>query len=359
MRASQDDLREQVAALRQGLARHDRFAEIVGSGTAMREVVRLMERAAASPIAVLIEGETGTGKELVARGIHAASARAAQRFVAINCGALSETLLESELFGHQRGSFTGALQDRRGLFEAAAGGTILLDEVGEMPLAMQVKLLRVLQENEVIPVGETRARKVDVRVISATNRDLAAEVDRGGFRADLYYRLTAFPIRLPGLRERREDIGALAAHILATIGSRLGRGAIGIDPAALELLVHFDWPGNVRELQNEIERAVALLGNGARIGSEHLSAKVVTGVAASLRPSPPPVPAPPEPVESTRSVIDPAGLVPLRAARAEFEARYIEQVLRAHGGNVSHSAAALGLSRAMLHKRLRATRERG
>jgi Nif-specific regulatory protein len=360
MRESQDDLREQVTALRQGFARPDPFAAIIGSCKAMREVVLLMERAAASPITVLIQGETGTGKELVASGIHAASERAASRFVAINCGALSETLLESELFGHKRGAFTGALQDRQGLFEAAAGGTILLDEVGEMPLAMQVKLLRVLQENEVIPVGETRARKVDVRVISATNRDLAAEVEGGRFRADLFYRLTAFPIHLPPLRDRREDIGALVTHILCRIAGRLGRQAIGVDPAALDLLVRFDWPGNVRELQNELERAVALLGGAGRIRDEHLSGKVVRG---GLPATPPPPPAPPRAARP-----DPAGAaplpprggppVPLRVARAAFEERYIDDVLRANGGNVSHSAAALGLSRAMLHKRLRATRDR-
>ena len=356
MRASQEELREQVAALREDLARHDRFSDIIGSCKAMSDVVQLMERAAASPIAVLIEGETGTGKELVARGIHEASTRAGP-FVAINCGALSETLLESELFGHKRGAFTGALQDRRGLFEAAAGGTILLDEVGEMPLAMQVKLLRVLQEDEIIPVGETRARKIDVRVISATNRDLAAEVERGAFRTDLYFRLTAFPIRLPPLRERREDIVALAAHILTTIGSRLGRPAVAIEATALDLLVRFDWPGNVRELQNELERAVALLGPGARIRTEHLSEKVISGTSAPMLPS---VKSPlRRPAPLATPAASPGALEPLRVARAAFEERYIEQVLRANGGNVSHSAAALGLSRAMLHKRLRATRERG
>jgi len=361
MRASQDILREQVQALRQNLSRQDRFAEIVGSSKVMADVVGLMERAAASPIAVLVEGETGTGKELVARGVHDASPRAARPFVAINCGALSETLLESELFGHRRGAFTGAEHDRRGLFEAAAGGTILLDEVGEMPPTMQVKLLRVLQESEIIPVGETRARKVDVRIISATNRDLPAELERGTFRPDLYFRLAAFPIRLPPLRERREDISALATHILTAIGGRLGRPPIGLDPAALDLLVRFEWPGNVRELQNEIERAVALLGTGARIGREHLSPKVVTGVsAASVRALPAPgggrVPAA---AVAPRGAAAASVLEPLRAARAAFEERYIDDVLRAHGGNVSHSAAALGLSRAMLHKRLRTTRGKG
>jgi Nif-specific regulatory protein len=377
LRASEQDLRGQVESLRQDLARQDPFGDIVGTSKPMREVVRLMEHAAASPIPVLLEGETGTGKELVARGIHDASRRANKPFVAINCGALTETLLESELFGHRRGAFTGAVQDRHGHFEAAAGGTILLDEVGEMPLSMQVKLLRVLQESEFIPVGETRARKVDVRVISATNRDLQAEVQRGTFRADLYYRLAGFPIRLPALREHREDVPSLASSIMAGIGTRLGRGPIGIEPAALDLLSGFDWPGNVRELQNEIERAVALLGTGPRIRRDHLSDKLrngtspVTAIAVAAPSVLPSAPAPARaagarsaaaalPSPARRAVeLRPVGDPPLqlRAARAAFEERYIDDVLRAHGGNVSRAATTLGLSRAMLHKRLRVTRQ--
>jgi len=366
MRASQADLREQVEALRQDRARTDPFRELIGSSKAMQEVVRLMERAASSPIAVLIDGETGTGKELVARGIHEASPRVKRPFVAVNCGALSETLLESELFGHRRGSFTGALQDRRGLFEAAEGGTILLDEVGEMPPAMQVKLLRVLEQKEVTPVGDTRPRKVDVRVVAATNRDLMAEVERASFRRDLYFRLAVFPIHLPPLRERREDVSALATFILNGIGNRLQRPPIGIEPAALDLLTRFDWPGNVRELQNEIERAVALLGTGPRIRREHLSAKLggewrIEGNVPAA--SPPPV----VPARRVRDgatdvrvvAVEPGAVrLPLRAARAAFEEEYIRDMLRAHGGNVSHTAKALGLSRAMLHKRLRLMRER-
>src|SRR6185369_8131049 len=178
LKASADGLRAQVGALRRDLARRDRFSDMIGSGPSMAEIIRLMESAAASPIAVLIEGETGSGKELVARGIHRASARAAEPFVAVNCAALPETLLESELFGHRRGAFTGATQDQRGLFEAASGGTIFLDEIGEMPAAMQAKLLRVLQESEVVPIGDRRPRRIDVRIISATNRDLVGDVAR-------------------------------------------------------------------------------------------------------------------------------------------------------------------------------------
>jgi transcriptional regulator with GAF, ATPase, and Fis domain len=299
-----------------------------------------MESAAASPITVLIEGETGTGKELVARGIHRASARADGPFLAVNCAALAETLLESELFGHRRGAFTGALQDRRGLFEAAGGGTILLDEVGEMPASMQAKLLRVLQEGEVTPVGDSRPRPVDVRVIAATNRDLAAEVKRGAFRQDLYYRVAAFPIRLPPLRERREDIPLLVDRVLAEAAERHGKHIAGVEPAALACLMGYDWPGNVRELQNEIERAVALTRSGEPNAPEHLSPRTVAAAAPGRAPLP-------EAVEGVR----PSG--PLRRARAAFEASYIAAVLRQEGGNVSHAARALGLSRVMLQKKMK------
>jgi Nif-specific regulatory protein len=336
VKASEERLQAQVGALRRDLARRDRFTEMIGSGAAMREVFRLMESAAASPIAVLIEGETGTGKELVARGIHRASPRAEGPFVAVNCAALPETLLESELFGHRRGAFTGAQQDQRGFFEAASGGTIFLDEVGEMPPAMQAKLLRVLEDGAVTPVGDTRPRRVDVRAVAATNRDLAAEVAAGRFRSDLYYRLAAFPIRLPPLRERPEDIPLLADHMLAAAAVRHGKRVAGIAPEAVELLLAFPWPGNVRELQNEMERAVALACEGEPITPGHLSGKL-RGGDATARPVGPPA--------------DRTG--PLRPARAAFEARYIREALRQHGGNVSHAARALGLSRVMLQKKMK------
>jgi Nif-specific regulatory protein len=366
VKESEERLRTQVGALRRDLARRDRFSEIIGTGPAMAEVFRLMESAAASPITVLIEGETGTGKELVARGIHRTSPRADGPFLAVNCAAVTETLLESQLFGHRRGAFTGATQDQRGFFEAATGGTIFLDEVGEMPAAMQAKLLRVLQEGEVIPVGETRPRKVDVRVISATNRDLAAGVAAGGIRKDLYYRLGAFPIRLPPLRERREDIPLLADRILAAAVERHRKRVRGIEPDALECLLAFEWPGNVRELENEIERAVALARDGEALGPGHLSAKLVaavggtrpataTSVAAPLSgatgdaaPSGAAGAPPDEPAPASKH-----GVGSLRRARAAFEARYVAEVLRQHGGNVSRAAQALGLSRVMLQKKMK------
>jgi Nif-specific regulatory protein len=340
LRASADQLRAEVGVLRRDLAHRDRFDDMIGIGPAMEEVFRLMESAAASPISVLIEGETGTGKELVARGIHRASTRASAPFVAVNCAAVPEALLESELFGHRRGSFTGATQDQRGLFETASGGTILLDEIGEMAPAMQAKLLRVLQEGEIMPVGERRPRPVDVRVISATNLDLVAEARARRFRDDLYYRLGAFPIHVPPLRERREDIPLLADAFLVKAAERHHKHIPGITPPGLELLTEFAWPGNVRELRNEIERAVALAREGESVGPGHLSAKLSTGCreadagAASA-------------AVATRTSSD------LRDARTAFEVEFITKVLREHSGNRSHAARALGISRVALHKKLK------
>lgn len=339
MRKAEEELRDEVGALRRDIARIDGFDEIIGNGTAMREVYRLMESAASSPIAVLIEGETGTGKELVARGIHRAGPRASAPFLAVNCAALPETLLESELFGHKRGAFTGATHDRRGHFETAAGGTVFLDEIGDMPPSMQARLLRVLQEGEVIPLGDSRPRRVDVRILSATNRDLAAAVREGRFRDDLYFRLAAFPIRLPPLRDRREDLPLLIDHFLRQATARVSRSIGGVSGEAVERLTEYDWPGNVRELQNEIERAVTLGTDGENVGLGHLSAKVTATDAgavpiAAIVPSGPPV--------------------PLREARARFEEAYIRDVLARENGNVSRTAGVLGLSRVMLHKKLRA-----
>jgi Nif-specific regulatory protein len=333
LKTSEARLRAQVGALRLDLARRERFGDLIGTSAAMAEVLRLMESAAGSMIAVLVDGETGTGKELVARGIHRASPRADGPFVAVNCAALPEALLESELFGHRRGSFTGATHDQRGLFEAAGGGTMLLDEIGEMPLPMQAKLLRVLQEGEIVPVGDTRPRRVDVRVISATNRDLGDAVQTHGFRQDLYYRLAAFPIHVPALRERREDIMLLAHHFLRAAAERQGRRLDGVGPDAEEALIAFDWPGNVRELQNEMERAATLARDGDRIGVALLSPKL-------RRPA--------------REMLDePADDRPLREARAAFEARHIANVLKHHRGNVTHAARVLGLSRAMLQRKMK------
>ena len=314
---------------------------VIGTGPAMEAVFRLMTKAAGSTIAVLIQGETGTGKELVARAIHAVSPRGRGPFLAVNCAAMPEALLESQLFGHRRGSFTGADRDRVGLFEAATGGTVLLDEIGEMPLAMQAKLLRVLQEGEVTPVGDTRPRPVDVRIISATNRELGAEVAARRFREDLFYRLTGFPITVPPLRERREDIPVLAERFAAQAAHSHRKRINGITADALECLKQFDWPGNVRELQNEMQRAVVLAEHGEALGVEHLSLRLRGGVDM-------------DPAEASEAV--PAAEAPgahLREARAAFEAKHIADVLRQQGGNVSRAAVVLGLSRMQLHRKLK------
>jgi transcriptional regulator with GAF, ATPase, and Fis domain len=333
LKASEEKLRTEVGALRRDLARHELLDEIIGVSPEMAEVYHLMNSAAVSPISVLLVGETGSGKEHVARVIHRMSARADKPFLAVNCAALSEHLLNSELFGHRRGAFTGADRDQPGFFRAASGGIIFLDEIGEMPLAMQPTLLRVLQDGEIISVG--------VRVFSATNRDLKAAVAAGRFRADLYYRLSAFPIQLPPLRARRRDIPLLAARFLAIASERQQKKIREIDPAALDLLEKYDWPGNIRELQNEIERAVVLTPRGESIGPEHLSDELRV-VAADSKAKPPEISATPAPNGAL-----------LREARADFEARYIAEVLAHNGGNVSRTAAVLGISRISLQRKIK------
>lgn len=351
LRETQEDLRAELGALRRDAARRDGFYEIIGAAPAMKDVFDLMQSAAGSPIAVLIEGETGTGKELVARAIHRASARQAGPFVAVNCAALPESLLESELFGHRRGAFTGATQDQKGLFEAAGGGTIFLDEIGEMPAAMQAKLLRVLQEGEIVRIGETQPRRVDVRVVSATNRSLEAQVEAGVMRPDLFYRLSAFPIVLPPLCERRDDIPLFVAHFIKDAAQLHEREISGIDAEALDLLTHAEWPGNIRQLRNEVERAVALARPGETIGLRHFSARHRVGSARSAPVTVPSPTAMEEPFPSP--LLDPVENPDLRTARAAFEAHHIRAVLRHHAGNVSHAARALGLSRAMLQKKMK------
>jgi Nif-specific regulatory protein len=359
IRESEASLLTQVGALRRDLARQDRFSEMVGTSPAMVEVYHLMETAAASSITVLIEGETGTGKELVARGIHRASGRANAPFLAINCAAMPETLLESELFGHRRGAFTGAVRDNPGLFRSAGGGAVFLDEVGDMPLAMQAKLLRVLEEEEVVPVGDSFPCKVNVRVFSATNRDLRAEVKRGNFREDLYYRLAVFPIKLPPLRDHREDIPLLVQHFLNKAAERQHKRVAGFDEAALAILSRWDWPGNIRELQNEIERAVALTRDNGIINASHLSTALRTAAMSGN-----------EAVHTNAVVSNPDSRSnsdakqaadrtiggnegSLREARAAFEARYIADALSRCKGNVSRAAKVMGMSRVQLQRKVK------
>jgi Nif-specific regulatory protein len=332
-RQSAAQFRDQIDRLQRRLGVDAGYDGIIGSSAVMQRVFRLLESAAHSPVTVLISGETGTGKELAARAIHNNGPRRERPFVPVNCGALSETLLESELFGHRRGAFTGALADKRGLFEVADGGTIFLDEIGDMPPPMQVKLLRVLQEGEVLPVGETVARPVDVRVISATHRDLESATRSGGFRDDLLYRLNAFPITLPPLRERREDIPLLVTRLLEQTTLKFGKVIERCGAKALDLLMSYEWPGNVRELQNEIERAVALAPARGVIEPADLSPHLVRGTG-------PRIPLP-------------TSAVTLRRARELFELEYVGQVLAEHGGNATRAAKVLGISRVMLQKKIK------
>jgi two-component system response regulator AtoC len=281
---------------------------------------------------VLLTGESGTGKEVLARAIHAQSARRSHAFVAVNCGAIPEALLESELFGHVKGAFTGADRARRGLFVEADGGSLFLDEIGELPLSLQVKLLRVLQEEEVRPVGDSKSRSVDVRVIAATARDLSREVAEGRFREDLFYRLDVVRVTVPPLRERREDIPLLVDHFLAQFRASLGKNVRGIANDAFAKLIAYAWPGNVRELENVIERAV-ILANDDRIGLRELP-ETVAGNAS------PDAPAPKTPGDYS--------LVP---ARRRFESDWIRDALAAANGNRTHAARLLGIShRALLYK---------
>jgi len=358
LKESEARLRDQVALLHREVARSSRFSDIIGTSDAMQRVFRLVEAAVTAPVTVLLHGETGTGKELIARAIHFNGPRHDRPFVAVNCGALSEHLLESELFGHRKGAFTGASEDRKGLFEVADGGTIFLDEVGEMTAAMQVKLLRVLQDGEVLPVGERAPRWVDVRVISATNRDLARESRERRFREDLYYRLNAFPITLPPLRERRDDVPLLVAHFLPRVATRFGKPTPDVSPAALRVLSAYPWPGNVRELQNELERAVALTPEGQAIDLSSLSTHVAAPPSGSSNlaaggGSPGGARGAYAPFDGALVAEPSAAPEPLRRARATFETQYIIAVLRQRGGNVSQAAEALGLSRSMLHKKMK------
>ena len=299
--------------------------ELIGRTPAMLAVYNQIARAADSVVPVLIVGESGTGKELVARALHRNSRRAARPFVAINCGAITDTLLESELFGHTRGSFTGAIADTKGIFEQAHGGTVFLDEIGETSPALQVKLLRVLEEGEVRPVGAGRPVKVDNRVVAATNRDLERAVDERQFRADLYYRLSVIVIRLPALRERRDDIPLLIAAFLGTASKRVGRD-VQLSSEAVDVLLAYDWPGNVRQLENTIERIV-LFSRGTVVGPEDL----------------------PGLLHGTRRDT-PAGLFEDLPSLEEMERRYLEHVLRAVGRNRTRAADVLGIDRRTLYR---------
>jgi two-component system response regulator PilR (NtrC family) len=306
---------------------------LVGKSEALRNVIDTVERIGSATSTVLITGESGTGKEVVARLLHGSSPRAGAPLIAINCGAIPETLIESELFGHVKGAFTGATEARPGKFLQANGGTLFLDEIAELPLQMQVKLLRVLQEREVTPVGDSRTRTVDVRIIAATNQNLEEMVREGSFRADLFYRLEVLPIHLPALRERREDIPLLVQHFLDSMNRRFDRDlALGED--ALLLLASYHWPGNVREMENLIERLVVLT-RGAVVHIDDLPARVRDASARTIAVA-----------SVAKDILD--GASDFQTAVTSFERALIEHALRKADGNKTRAAEILGLSRTTL-----------
>jgi transcriptional regulator with GAF, ATPase, and Fis domain len=308
-----DSLRRENVALKEAVASRQ-YGELIGSGASMREVYRRIEKVAATDISVLVTGETGTGKEVVAREIHRRSPRAGGPFVAVNCGAIPESLLESELFGHVKGAFTGAIATRGGRFQAAHGGTLFLDEVGEMPPSLQVKLLRALQERSVTKVGDSRPDPVDIRVIAATNKVLEEEIKRGAFREDLYYRLNVVAIPLPPLRDRGEDAVLIAKWFLQKYAKEFAARVRGFTPGAVVAIRKYAWPGNIRELENRVKKAV-VLADRALVSAEDLD----------LRPE----------------ILEP--ILPLAQAKEEFQKRYINEVLERNNGNRTKTAKDLGV----------------
>jgi DNA-binding NtrC family response regulator len=322
-------LRHEVARLREEVADKYHFSNIIGRSAAMLEVFDLIRRIADSPVSVLITGESGTGKELVARALHFNSQRSASPFMAVNCAAIPGNLLESELFGYKRGAFTDAHQDRKGLLEEAIGGTVFLDEVAELPPQLQAKLLRVLQEREVKPLGSTHSIPIDVRFVSATNRVLEEQLKSQDFREDLYYRLNVVQIAIPPLRDRTEDIMPLVSHLLERAASRAGKRINGLSPQAAKILLAHPWPGNVRELENVLERAVAL-SQSAKIARSDL----------------------PPTLQDRRPTDILAAASDRQMTVSDLEREYILQILDEEKGNKSRAAQRLGLDRKTLYRKL-------
>lgn len=321
------EMSRRLAQLEKQVGEKFSFDTVLGNSPAIREAIELARKVAATDATVLVTGETGTGKEVFAQAIHQNSARAKRSFVAVNCSAFSKELLESELFGHRAGAFTGAVKDKKGLFEEASGGTIFLDEIGEMAFDLQAKLLRVIESGEFIKVGETRPTKVDVRIVAATNRDLKQEIAEGRFREDLYYRLSVFRIHLPPLRERPEDIEAYVRMFAGRFGMKMGRRVEHIEPEYLERLRLHGWPGNVRELRNVVERSL-IMAEGTVLRAADL------------------------PLEMQRSDVSgrPAGGEALDLASVERE--HIARVLRRTGGNKTRTAALLGIGLTTLYRKI-------
>ena len=326
----QRELFRENRQLRRELDRRYSFSEIIGTSEALHSVFRLVEKVATTNTNILIQGESGTGKELIARAIHHNSPRAARPFVAINCGALPETLLEAELFGHMKGAFTGAVASRPGLLRSAEGGTVFLDEVGEVSLAMQVRLLRAVQEHEVTPVGSSAPIHFDARIICATNRDLEKEVAEGRFREDLFYRLNVIEVHLPPLRERREDIPLLARHFITRTAREQTGNEKPIETAAMSALINYAWPGNIRELQNAVERAYTLSGD--TIDLDSLPPRVRDAASHTL------------------TMRDPDGL---RPTLEEVERRHIFETLASVNQDKTRAANILGIDLSTLYRKLK------
>jgi two-component system response regulator AtoC len=325
-------LREEVTRLREEVTIQGRYRAIIAKSPAMTKALNVAAKVAPHSSPVLVTGESGTGKELIARLIHTESDRRDLPFIAVNCGAIPENLLESELFGYNRGAFTGADRDKPGLFEAASGGTLFLDEIGEMPAALQVKLLRVLQEGEVRRLGDTKSRAVDARLVSATNKDLEDEMRKGTFRQDLYYRIAVVPIHLVPLRQRREEIPLLVRHFLDQINRKLRLDIEGVDEEAMRILLEYTWPGNVRELENTVERAM-VLAESRKLGVDDLPPHIVSPAL------------PPESIELTEDDLS------VKKHGSLLERRLIRQALERTGGNKTRAAELLDLSsRALLYK---------
>jgi two-component system, NtrC family, response regulator HydG len=340
---SHHQLVEDNRMLHRRLRTENRYEHIVGSSQPIRDVLAMVTSVARTDATVLIQGESGTGKELVAQAIHRDSARSARAFVTLNCGALTETVLESELFGHERGAFTGAVSTRRGLFEEASGGTLMLDEVGELTPATQVRLLRVLQEGQIRRVGSNEVRSVDVRVIAATHRDLHAEVQEGRFRQDLLFRLDVVRIRVPPLRERLEDLPLLVRHFVDKHAQRHGTPVSEISDDAIQLLMERSWPGNVRELANTVERAVVM----------SKSSRLEAAAFRSNSVPPPPTTTTPAPA-SRGDTPHPGGDVrPLADERTDFEQRYCRRVMELSEGNVTRAADLAGVDRSNFRRLLK------
>ncbi|MCC6873989.1 MAG: sigma-54-dependent Fis family transcriptional regulator [Sandaracinaceae bacterium] len=325
-----ESLRRENRALKERVREASSFAEMIGASDAMRAVFRTIDKAAGYATTILIQGESGTGKELVARALHQRGARKDRAFVAVNCGAIPEALIESELFGHKKGAFTDASSDKPGLFEEAHGGTLFLDEIGELPIGTQVKLLRALQEGTLRRLGETRDREVDVRVVAATVRDLREEVEEGRFREDLFYRLNVLTIHVPPLRERREDLPLLIDAFVERANARLGTRVRGVDPAAHKLMLGYHWPGNVRELENVIERAM-VLADTDMIRAEDLPERLRD----------------PDPIRALLSTDE----LSIKKAMRFVEETLIRKALDKTGGNRTQASKLLEIShRALLYK---------